>query len=88
MTVEYGFFINPLQVTSFSNSSGIPIQSNILKLSCSNILLEEIVRKVFIDTIDSKYKHNCLWDNKEHNLTPYTLFLVLFHYSHKILLVP
>ena len=47
MTVEFGFFMNPWQDTRFSNISGMPIPSNIMKLVCSNIGLDEMELKVY-----------------------------------------
>ena len=47
MKVKSGFSMNSLQDTRFSNSYGMQIPSNILKLVCSNIILEENMLKVF-----------------------------------------
>ena len=35
----------------------------------------KLILRFFIDTIDIQYKHNGIWDNKQHNLTLCTLFL-------------
>ena len=86
--VEFGLFMNPWQDTRFSNSSGIPIPSNILKLVSSEVGLDEMELKVLIDTADSQYKHNFIWENKQHNLKLYIMFLVFLHDFHKTLLVP
>ena len=47
ITVEFGFFMNPWQDTRFSNSSWIPIPSNILKLISLNVGFYEMALKVF-----------------------------------------
>ena len=47
ITVEFGFFMNPWQDTRFSNSYGMPIPSNVLKLVYLNVGLHEMALKVF-----------------------------------------
>ena len=50
------------------------------------LVLKKIYLRFLIDTIDSQYKHNFLWENKEHNLTLYTNFwfkfiVIIKHYQ-------
>ena len=47
ITVEFDFIMNPWQDTRFSNSSGIPIPINKLKLVSLNVGLLEMTHDVF-----------------------------------------
>ena len=76
-TCEFGFSMSPWKYTRFSNTSGIPIPSNILWLVCSNIYHKKWCLMFWIDKIYSKFKHNSIWDNKGYNLSTDSILLVL-----------
>ena len=77
MKVEFGFSMNSWKYTNFSNTSGMPIQINILKPFSQIFYWKKYCLRFWIDNIYSQYKHKPLWDNNGNKLIPNKFVLVL-----------